>query len=135
MSVEGNKRLIRDMFGALSKGNAAGFLAGLSDDVTFTLIGSTRFSGTLRGKREVIDRLLTPLGAALDGGIALRIERMIGEDDWVVVLSRGQATAKGGTPYCNTYCHAFRVAAGKVCEAREYFDTQLANDALGPPRA
>ncbi len=69
-----NKQIIETMFAELSKGNGAGFLDALADDVVFTITGTTRFSGTLRGKKEVVDKLLVPLGAALDGGVTVKID-------------------------------------------------------------
>lgn len=125
-----NKQVIESMLAELSKGNADGFLNALANDVVFTIVGTTRFSGTLRGKQEVVEKLLAPLGAALDGGIALDVERLIAEGDTVVCLSRGRAKAKSGKPYCNTYCHIFRLAGGKVVEVREYFDTALTDNVL-----
>jgi ketosteroid isomerase-like protein len=41
-----NKELIRNMFVEMSKGNAEAFLGNLADNVCFTVIGTTRFSGT-----------------------------------------------------------------------------------------
>jgi len=41
-----NKELIRIMFVEMSKGNAEAFLGNLADNVCFTVIGTTRFSGT-----------------------------------------------------------------------------------------
>lgn len=131
MGVAENKKLIRTMFAELSKGNAEGFLAALADDVRFTITGTTRFSGTMNGKKEVVDKLLVPLGAALAGGIAITIDNLVAEGDYVVMESRGQARAKSGKPYNNHYCHVFRAVSGKVQEVTEYFDTALAISALG----
>ena len=50
MGAAENKKLIQDMFAELSKGNAPAFLNALADDVRFTIIGTTKYSGTCNGK-------------------------------------------------------------------------------------
>ena len=60
MGAAENKQLIETMFAELSRGNGAGYLERLADDVQFTIIGSTKFSGTFDGKQDVVNRLLMP---------------------------------------------------------------------------
>src|SRR5258708_3098827 len=66
MSAIENKEIIRTMFAELGKGNADAFLGAMSDDVKFTLIGNTKFSGTFNGKQEFIATVLPPLAAPLE---------------------------------------------------------------------
>ena len=40
MSIEANKQLVRDTWGAVSKGDIEGFMSRLADDVTWTFFGS-----------------------------------------------------------------------------------------------
>ncbi len=131
MGAAENKQVIINMFAEISKGNAAAFLDAMADDVKYTLQGKTKFSGTMNGKQEVMTKLLGPLGAALEGGIALTPYNFIAEGDLVVMLAHGRATAKNGKPYDNSYCHVFRVVGGKVKEINEYLDTALVNDVFG----
>ena len=56
MGAAENKQLIETMFAELSRGNGAGYLERLADDVQFTIIGSTKFSGTFDGKQDVVNR-------------------------------------------------------------------------------
>jgi uncharacterized protein len=58
------------MFIELSKGNKEVFLDRIADDVRYTIIGSTKYSGTCNGKQELISKLLGPLTLQLEGGIA-----------------------------------------------------------------
>jgi hypothetical protein len=55
MSAAENKEVIRNMWD-FSKGNADGFLSTLAENVRYTLIGTTRFSGTFNGKQELLER-------------------------------------------------------------------------------
>lgn len=131
MSVSENKELIRNMFAELGKGNAQAFMDAMSDDIRFTLIGTTRFSGTFKGKKELAERLLGPLGAALEGGLVITPENLIADGDFVAMQARGKSLAKNGKRYDNTYCQIFRVTDGKVREVTEYLDTELVNSVFG----
>jgi len=131
MSAVANKETIRNMFAELSKGNAEAFLGTLADDVRFTLIGSTKFSGVFNGKPEFIEKVLAPLGAQLEGGIAMNVDNLIAEGDNVVMQGRGESTTKSGKVYNNTYAQVFRLANGKVQEVTEYLDTELVTAVFG----
>jgi ketosteroid isomerase-like protein len=71
MEAAENKRFISDMFIELSKGNAEVFLGRIAGDVRYTIIGTTKYSGTFNGKQELISKQLGPLAAQLEGGIAV----------------------------------------------------------------
>ena len=131
MGAGENKQIITNMFAEISKGNGAAFLDAMADDVKYTLQGKTKFSGTLNGKQEVMAKLLGPLGAALEGGIAITPYNFIAEGDYVVMLANGKAQTKSGKPYNNSYCHVFKIIGGKVKEISEYLDTALVDDAFG----
>ena len=131
MGAAENKQLMQHIYAEFSKGNAEPFVGNMADDVRWTIIGTTKFSGTFHGKQAVIDKLLTPLIAQLEGSISVTADRFIAEDDHVVVQGRGKATTKTGKPYNNTYCHVYRIANGKLQEIMEYLDTELVTAAFG----
>jgi ketosteroid isomerase-like protein len=131
MSSTDNKKLIENLFAQLSRGDAEAYLAALADDVEYRIEGTTKFSGTFRGKQDVVQRLLTPLMNELEGGLTITVDRLIAEDDTVVVQAHGRSTTKRGKPYNNSYCQVFRIAAGKVKSMTEYLDTELVMQAFG----
>jgi len=131
MGAAENKQLIRDMFAELSKGNAQAFLGNMADNVRFTIIGTTKFSGTFNGKQELVNKVLTPLTSQLEGGLTITVDNLIAEGDHVVMQGRGKSTTKAGKSYNNTYCQVFRIANGKVQEITEYLDTELVTTAFG----
>ena len=131
MGAAENKEIIRTMFAELSKGNAEAFLGTLADDVRFTLIGSTKFSGVFNGKQEFIEKVLAPLGAQLEGGLVMHVDNLIAEGNLVVMQGRGESTTKSGRAYNNTYAQVFRLANGKVQEVTEYLDTELVTSVFG----
>jgi ketosteroid isomerase-like protein len=131
MGAAENKQFISNMFAELSKGNGDAFLNALADDVSFTIIGSTKYSGTFKGKQELINKLLAPLNAQVEGGMTITPDNLIADGDFVAMQARGKALSKNGRRYDNTYCHVFRFANGKVQEVTEYLDTELITAAFG----
>jgi ketosteroid isomerase-like protein len=130
MGAAENKELIRNMFAELSKGNGEAFLGGMADNVRFTIIGTTKFSGTFNGKQELISKVLGPLTAQLEGGLTLTPDNFIAEGDYVAMQARGKSNTKHGGTYNNTYCQVFKIANGKVQEVTEYLDTELVTKAF-----
>ena len=133
MSAAENKRLLQDIFTELANGNSRPFVDSLSDEVRWTIIGTTKWSRTFDGKPAVLAELLAPLRAQIADRVRVTADRFIAEADLVVVEGRGHNTTKTGKPYNNTYCWIYRLANGKIQELTEYMDTQLAATALGDP--
>jgi ketosteroid isomerase-like protein len=131
MGAAENKQIMQNIFSELSKGNGVPFVESLADDICWTIIGSTKFSGTYRGKQTVLNELLRPLFARFADQYTNTAHRFIAEDDYVVVECRGRVTTKSGAPYNNTYCWVCHVADGKLQELTEYLDTELVTTALG----
>jgi uncharacterized protein len=131
MDTADNKQLMQHLFTEMATGNFEPFLGHMADDIRWTVMGTTKFSGTLTGKQEVINQRLTPILAQLDGPILITAQHFIAEGDDVVVEGRGQAMTKAGKPYNNTYCFIFRLANGKVQALTEYLDTEMVTAAFG----
>jgi uncharacterized protein len=130
MSVAENKRVISAFYEAGNQGDMERCLALLAEEVTWTNIGSTKYSGRFEGKQALIENLLGRVFGQLEAGIFSTIENIIAEGDFVVVQSRGEARTTSGRPYDNQYCHVFRLQEGQILEVTEYLDTQLVNDVL-----
>jgi ketosteroid isomerase-like protein len=135
MGVTDNKRIVQAFYDAANRGDTEGFLSQLADDVTWTNIGSTKYSGTYVGKNDLVAKLVKPLFGQLKAGIACTIHKIIAEADFVVVQLSGRSETKDGRPYNNTYCHVFRIRDGKIGEVTEYFDTELVTAVFGAWRA
>ena len=131
MSITENKELVLGFFADIGKGNIQGALDRMAEDLRFTLIGTTRFSGVCKSRKEFVDRILAPLGAQLEGPLTITADNLIAEGDFVVAQSHGRSTTRKGVAYDNTYCHVFRIAGGKIGSVTEYLDTELITKALG----
>ena len=125
-----NKELVRHIFTEIGKGNHQPFLDAVSNDFTVTCIGTTPVSGTYKGIKEVGEKFIAPVMASFETPPVVVIDRIIAEDDFVVVVAHGEGgIAKNGVPYNNTYCHVMRLQDGKLVESTEYLDTALVNAA------
>jgi len=127
MGIAENKQVVLDFYEAGARGDMDRCFDLLSDDITWTNIGTTKFSGTYVGKQTLMEQLLGPLFGQLKAGISSEIEQLTGEGDIVVAQTSGTAETLKGTPYNNTYCQIIRVRDGKIEGVKEYFDTALAN--------
>ena len=135
MNIESNKQIIKKFFDLGNRGEIEQCMALLADDVTWTDIGTTKFSGTYSGKETLAAELLGPLFGQLKSGIQSELKNIIAEGEFVVVESRGKAETLDGTPYNNTYCHVFRLRDGKIQAVTEYLDTALTNSVFGTSSA
>jgi ketosteroid isomerase-like protein len=131
MSVAENKQVVLDFYEAGARGDMDTCFALLSDDVVWTNIGTSKFSGTYSGKQELLEQLLGPLFGQLKAGISSEIERLTAEGDIVVAQTAGTAETLDGKPYNNSYCQVIRIADGKIAEVKEYFDTALVDAVFG----
>jgi ketosteroid isomerase-like protein len=131
MGIAENKQVVLDFYDAAARGDMNGCFALLADDVTWTNIGTTKFSGTYSGKKVLLEQLLGPLFGQLKAGISTTVERLTAEADVVVAQTTGTAETHDGIPYNNSNCQVMRIWEGKIAEVKEYFDTQLTSSVFG----
>jgi ketosteroid isomerase-like protein len=130
MGTAENKKLLQDIFSALSQGNSSLFVESMDDSFQWIVTGHTKWSKTYAGKQTVLRELMGALQTALAGRIRVTGTRFVADGDIVVVEAKGSNTTKAGKPYNNNYCFVFRLAEGKLQELTEYMDTQLVVEAL-----
>ena len=129
MNSKENKELVRHIFAEIGKGNHQPFLEAVAEDFTLTCIGTTPLSGTIKGIKKV-GEFIAPVMASFETPPTVVVDRIIAEDDFVVVVAHGEGgVAKNGVAYNNTYCHVMRLQDGKLVESTEYLDTALVNEA------
>lgn len=126
---EKNKELVRHIFEEISKGNHQPFMNSVAEDFTVTCIGTTTLSGTYKGIKEVGEKFIGPVMASFNAQPRVVIDRIIAEEDFVVLVAHGEGgITKDGKDYNNSYCHVMRLKDGKLVESTEYLDTALVND-------
>ncbi|HXD30349.1 MAG TPA: nuclear transport factor 2 family protein [Pyrinomonadaceae bacterium] len=115
----------------LARGNSRPFIDSMADDFCWTVTGTTKWSRTYEGKQAVLSELLGPLVEQLATKYTNVADRLIAEDDYVVVECRGSVMTKSGKPYNNTYCWVCRFSDGKLRQLTEYMDTELVARTFG----
>jgi ketosteroid isomerase-like protein len=131
MGIAENKQVVLDFYEYGARGDIDACFALMAEDITWTNIGTTKFSGTYVGKQAIAEGLLGPLFSQLKAGIAATIEQLTAEGDIVVAQTSGAAEAKDGTPYNNSYCQVFKLRDGQIVAVKEYMDTALIDSVFG----
>jgi len=131
MGIAENKQVVIDFYEAGARGDLDTCFALLADDISWTNIGSTKFSGTYIGKQAIAEDLLGPLFSQLRAGISSEIERLTAEGNIVVAQTSGTAETVDGVPYNNTYCQVIRICDGEIADVKEYMDTALIESVFG----
>ncbi|OAF13106.1 hypothetical protein AYJ54_44815 [Bradyrhizobium centrolobii] len=133
MTPTENKAFIKKIMDARARRDHAPFMAAMSDDFVWRIVGSTAWSGEYVGKTEVQERLLKPLYRQFTAPSSITATRILADGDCVVAECHGHATTVAGQLYANTYCFVIRMADGKLRGMTEYMDTALVERVLGPP--
>jgi uncharacterized protein len=128
------KQRLEYIFGETSRGNGQPFLDALSADAEWTIIGSTGWSKTYRGKAEILRELIAPLRRVLAPPRKSHALHMIAEGNMVAVQGHGENITRDGRKYHNTYCWVFAFQDGSVRAITEYADTELIRSILGEPQ-
>jgi ketosteroid isomerase-like protein len=131
MGIAENKKVIRDYFDTLGKGDFPTALGYFAEDITWWVLPSSPLAGTYVGKNAVLD--LFGKGTGLyDASVPLQPEvvGLVAEGDKVACeLIISGRTAKG-QDYKNHYHFLFEVKGGKITGAKEYVDTLYAQRTL-----
>ena len=114
-----NKKLIKKINEAFSKGDTEFVLDNLADNIRWNIVGLPTISG--KG-----DFLKTMEMFELENFPDITVKNIIGEGDYVVVESTGTAVTKTGQPYNPAYCDVYLLKDGKIQELTTYVvDTTL----------
>ena len=129
-TTEQNKEIVRRAIAAISRGDLDGFMGDAADDVTLRVMGA--IFPPIQGKQKVLKGLRNALAARIENGgaIAMTIENLIAEGDYVAEQSHGKARTKAGKDYNNTYCRVWHITNGKIRAMQEYLDTELVRACL-----
>lgn len=125
MSTERNKALASEFLGRFSANDLAGVMASFTDDATWWIPGRREQIPTAgQHDRKRIERVFAAMADAMKGGLAMTVKSMIAEGDEVAVEAQSRGELKNGRVYEQQYHFRMRFRDGKLCEVREYLDTQ-----------
>jgi uncharacterized protein len=127
------RKRLEFIFSETARGNWQPFVDVLAEDAEWTVIGSTSWSKTYRGKPQILSDLFGPLRRVLAAPRQSHALHMIAEGNLVAVQGQGKNTTRDGRSYNNTYCWIFAFRDAKVAAVTEYLDTELVRSVLGEP--
>jgi ketosteroid isomerase-like protein len=107
------REVLEHAFRETAKGNGHPFVDMLADDVEWSIIGSTEWSETFRGKSSVIADLLRPLAEQFDGPNTVEATRFIAEGNLVAVEGRNLSVTKRGRSIPTDIAGYSRCGTGK----------------------
>ena len=123
MDTEANKKLIRQFFDAVNSNDAGAIGECLHDELNWWIAGSIRISGN-KNKRAML--LGFKLIHRVFSGFRFNVEELTAEADRVSVTAQSHAKHPSGRAYNNHYHFLMQIREGRICDVKEYFDTQHA---------
>lgn len=120
---ESNKALVRASFDRWRDATGGPFEL-LTDDVEWTIVGSSPLARTYRSKQEFIDAVIAPFNARMAKPLVPTVRSIFADGDTVIILFDGEATVIDSKPYRNTYTWYFQMKDAKVVNAIAFFDNR-----------
>ena len=127
---ESHKKTAVKFLEALGGGDAATLKTIITDDIIVTTAGHANISGDRDYK--VVMQLADAFPKITKGGIDFKILNLTAEENRVACEAEGTSTLVNDKAYNNVYHFLFFFRDGKVCRLKEYLDTKLADEVLGP---
>ena len=125
---ETNRRLTREFFAALGRGDVEAIVDAYDEDGSCWTSGRTLISGTL-SKAQI----RAGAGAVLEAfpeGLDFTIHAMTAEGERVAVEAESRGRHASGMLYNNHYHFLLEFRRGKLLRLKEYMDTELVTDIL-----
>ncbi|MGD9661814.1 MAG: nuclear transport factor 2 family protein [Porticoccaceae bacterium] len=123
-----SKRIATEFFNKLCNGDFPGGFASMSDDATWSLIGTTRYSRTFN-KEGMLNELVPMLSTFVEAP-QMHVKEVIAEGDRAVVIADVVGVGPTGPYKQDPYCFVLRIRDGKVAEIVEFLDTVAVEQAI-----
>lgn len=128
--LEHNKALVSAAFDRWAAGGSGFFNEVLAPDVVWTIKGSGPSAGTYHGRDDLMARAVRPLATRLSTPIRPVAKRIWAEGDHVIINWDGEALARDGKPYTNSYVWIMRMEGGRAAEVTAFLDLVAYDDVL-----
>jgi len=129
-----NTEIVKGMYTAFGRGDVAGVINALADDIEWTTPGSNAipYAGTYRG-RDQVGVFFQKLDAACELDPFMP-DQYVEQGDTVVALGLYTGRAKASqAPFKTSWTMTFKLRAGKVTRFEEHMDTAALEAAFSAP--
>jgi uncharacterized protein (TIGR02246 family) len=130
MSERGD--VVRRMYEAVNRGDAAAAAECFAPDAVWVLPGRGPLAGTHRGVREIHENFFARLGPLSGGTFEAELLDVAEGERYVVAVQRATA-AHDGKRLDVTGCQLMTVVDGRIAEVRGHYSDQEALDAFWSP--
>lgn len=117
-----NKALIQRGFDQWAQGSGS-FFDLLADDVVWTITGRSPIAKTYTSRQQFLLEAIDPLNRRLSKKIVPKLRELHADGDVVIALWEGEATAKDGIIYRNTYSWFMKIKDDKIVHVIAFFDS------------
>lgn len=125
-----NKQLIVEAFDKWAAGGTTFFQDVLHDDVVWTIEGTSPSAGEFRGRNVFIEKAVRPFVARLKAPVRPREVQVWADGQHVVAFWKGDAVARDGQDYRNSYAWIFRMRDGKAEAVNAFLDLAPYDDVI-----
>lgn len=123
LSSEKAREFLADLFQRVESGDYTPLLEALSENLTWTVTGSSPISRVYQGKDDYVQNCYGALDQRLETWPGARVERLVVDGDWAVVFFQGVGGVdKNGTDYSMQYCWAMHVVGEQIDEVIGFYD-------------
>lgn len=100
----------------------------LAPGASWTIVGNSAVSRRYASRREFLDLVIEPFNARLSRRLLPTVRTVYAAGDTVVALWDGEAVARDGKPYRNTYAWFMRFRGESIVDVVAFFDSIAFND-------
>ena len=125
MSTEANKTIVAAFFSHFATNDIDAVLDTMSDDATWWIAGKrTDLPTAGQHSKASIARIFRRMAEEIPNGLHMTIKGALAEGDKVALEMESRGELRNGRVYNNEYHTILTIRGGKVCDVREYLDTQ-----------
>lgn len=128
--LEANKVLAKRWIDAVTEGDVEAFRSAMAEDGHHEVPGTCFMSGIRT--RDEASQAIGLITSLTRDGLTLTILNMTAEDDRVCVEALGECELVSGASYNNRYHFLFVMRDDHIVSIKEFVDTKLVDDVLGP---
>lgn len=122
-----NLETVRAGFDAWVNGTGSP-LEAIADDVTWEITGNSVAARVYTSKEDFMSNVIRAFNARMTVPLKPTIREIYADGDTVIVFFDGEATARDGVPYRNTYWWFLTFSGDRIVKGTAFFDSIAFDD-------